>query len=128
MTPFPNRSQASIANSRWASPIGVSELSSLTHCSLPGYFSFGGGFPMKSLVAALSFFRLLFLTSGFADSHNGVVDGYGCHGGPNREGYHCHQGPYAGKSFRSRDEFLRQLRNPKSNLPQPKNTPIPPEK
>jgi hypothetical protein len=67
-------------------------------------------------------FGLVFLTSGIADSHNGLVDGYGCHRDPKKGNYHCHQGPYAGKSFPSRDEFLRQLRNPKSNLPQPKYT------
>jgi hypothetical protein len=106
---------------------GASEMSSLTHHSLPGYFSFGRGSPMKSRVAMLSFFGLLFLTSGFADSHNGIVDGYGCHRDPKNGNYHCHQGPYAGKSFPSREEFLRQLRNPKSNLPQPKNTPLPPD-
>jgi hypothetical protein len=80
---------------------------------------------MRFLPVLLWFFGLLFLTSGIADSHNGLVDGYGCHRDPKKENYHCHQGPYAGKSFPSRDEFLRQLRNPK--LPQPKNTPLPPE-
>lgn len=83
---------------------------------------------MQSLVAVLSFFGLLLLTWGFVDSHGGLVDGYGCHQGPKKEGYHCHQGPYAGRSFKSREEFLRQLRKPNSNLPQPKTNPLPPEK
>src|SRR5262249_33983602 len=83
---------------------------------------------MQSLIVMLSFFGLLFLTWGFVDSHTGMVDGYGCHRGPKKEGYHCHQGPYAGRSFKSREEFLRQLRKPNSNLPQPKNDPLPPEK
>jgi hypothetical protein len=83
---------------------------------------------MQSRVALLSFFWLLFLFSDSAYSHNGIVDGYGCHRGTNRQGYHCHQGPFAGKSFESREEFLRQIRNPRSNLPQPKTTPPPPEK
>ena len=74
---------------------------------------------MQSLIVTLSFFELLFLTWGFVDSHTGMVDGYGCHRGPKKEGYHCHQGPYAGRSFKSREEFLRQLRKPNSNLPQP---------
>ena len=73
---------------------------------------------MQSLIVTLSFFGLLFLTWGFVDSHTGMVDGYGCHRGPKKEGYHCHQGPYAGRSFKSREEFLRQLRKPESsNLP-----------
>jgi hypothetical protein len=84
--------------------------------------------PMQSRIALLSFFSLLFLTSDLAYSHSGIVDGYGCHRGPNRQGYHCHQGPFAGKSFESREEFLRELRNPGSKLPQPKNTPPAPEK
>src|SRR5438445_10776539 len=69
--------------------------------------------PLRALLWL--FFGLLFLTSGIADSHNGLVDGYGCHRDPKKGNYHCHQGPYAGKSFRSRDEVLCQLRNPKSN-------------
>jgi hypothetical protein len=83
---------------------------------------------MESLLALLWFLGLVFLTPGIADSHGGLVDGYGCHRDPKQGNYHCHQGPYAGKSFRSREEFLRQLRRPQSNLPQPKNTPSPPDK
>jgi hypothetical protein len=83
---------------------------------------------MTSLLMLLRFFGFLFLTPGIADSHGGLVDGYGCHSDPKQGTYHCHQGPYAGKSFPSRAEYLRQLRNPKSNLPQPKNTPPPPDK
>jgi hypothetical protein len=83
---------------------------------------------MRFLVGLSWFLAFLFLIAGSADSHSGIVDGYGCHRGPNKEGYHCHQGPYAGRAFQSREEFLRQLRNPKSNLPQPKNTPLPLEK
>jgi hypothetical protein len=82
---------------------------------------------MQSLIAMLSFFGLLFLTRSFVDSHTGMVDGYGCHRAPKNEGFHCHQGPYAGRSFKSREEFLRQLRKPNSNLPQPKTKPLPPE-
>jgi hypothetical protein len=83
---------------------------------------------VKFLQAVLWLFGLWFVTSGIADGHSGIVDGYGCHRDPKKGNYHCHQGPYAGKSFPSREEFLRQLRNPKSNLPQPKNTPLSPEK
>ena len=67
---------------------------------------------MPSLRALLLLFGLLFLTSGIADSHNGLVDGYGCHRDPKKGNYHCHQGPYAGKSFPSREESLSPLRNP----------------
>jgi hypothetical protein len=83
--------------------------------------------PMKSIctIASLS---LLLLTPGVAGSHGGLVDGYGCHSDPKQGNYHCHQGPYAGQSFPSRDVFLRQLRSPKSKLPQPKTDAPPPEK
>ena len=83
---------------------------------------------MRSLCALSCLCGTLFLTLGIAHPHSGVVDGYGCHRDPKKGNYHCHQGPYAGKSFASRDEFLRQLRSPESNLPKPKNTPLPPEK
>jgi hypothetical protein len=83
---------------------------------------------MRSPVGFLWFLGFLFLIRGSADSHSGIVDGYGCHSGPKKEDYHCHQGPYAGRTFQSREEFLRQLRDPNSNLPQPKKTPLPPEK
>ena len=83
---------------------------------------------MRSVRALLWSCGFLFLTSGIADSHSGIVDGYGCHRDPKKGNYHCHQGPYAGKSFPSRDEFLRQLRSPKSALPKPKDSPLPPDK
>jgi hypothetical protein len=93
-----------------------------------GILGFQGDFLVKFRHAVLWLFGFLFVTSATADGHSGIVDGYGCHRDPKKGNYHCHQGPYAGKSFPSREEFLRQLRNPKSNLPQPKNTPLPPEK
>lgn len=92
------------------------------------HFSIAEILSMRSLVGLLWFLGFLLLMPCSADSHSGIVDGYGCHRGPQKEGYHCHQGPYAGRSFRSREEFLRQLRKPNSNLPQPKNTPLPAEK
>jgi hypothetical protein len=68
---------------------------------------------------------LFLLAAGSAYSHSGIVDGYGCHRGPKGKDYHCHQGPFAGQSFKSRQEFLRKLRGSKSELPSPR-TPTPP--
>jgi hypothetical protein len=62
---------------------------------------------------------------GVSDAHSGIVDGYGCHRGPDKVTYHCHQGQYAGRTFKSKEQFLRELRggkseqlSPKSNQPQ----------
>jgi hypothetical protein len=66
---------------------------------------------------------------GFRDlsgAHSGIVDGYGCHRGADKKSYHCHQGQFAGRTFKSKEEFLRELRggkserlSPKSNQPHP---------
>jgi hypothetical protein len=40
--------------------------------------------------------------------HGGGLDGYGCHKDRKARTYHCHQGPYAGQSFSSQHEMLKQ--------------------
>src|ERR1044072_7283088 len=76
------------------------------------------------LVLALGF---LFGLSDVAASHSGIVDGYGCHRGPDKVSYHCHQGQFAGKTFKSKDDFLRQLRGGKSPQLSPWNSPTTPQ-
>ena len=44
------------------------------------------------------------------DAHTGLVDGYGCHRGSDRVSYHRHQGQFAGRTFKSKEDFLRELR------------------
>jgi hypothetical protein len=66
--------------------------------------------------------------SGIVGAHSGIVDGYGCHRGPDKVSYHCHQGPFAGRTFESKEQFLRELRGGKSEQLSPKNNPPPPEK
>lgn len=66
--------------------------------------------------------------SGVADAHSGIVDGYGCHRGPDKVSYHCHQGQFVGRTFKSKEDFLRQLRGGKSEPLSPKNSPPQPEK
>ncbi len=58
-----------------------------------------------------------------ADAHSGIVDGYGCHRGPDKVSYHCHQGQFAGRTFKSKEEFLRELRGGKSEQLSPKKNP-----
>jgi len=59
--------------------------------------------------------------SGLSHAHSGIVDGYGCHRGPDKETYHCHQGQFVGRAFKSKDEFLRELRRGKSEQLSPKS-------
>jgi hypothetical protein len=40
--------------------------------------------------------------------HGGGLDSYGCHYNRKAGGYHCHRGPFAGQSFQSKEEMLRQ--------------------
>jgi hypothetical protein len=61
--------------------------------------------------------------SGLADAHSGIVDGYGCHRGSDKVSYHCHSGQFAGRTFKSKDDFLRELRGGKSERLAPKNNP-----
>lgn len=61
--------------------------------------------------------------SGRADAHSGIVDGYGCHRGSDKTSYHCHSGQFAGRRFKSKEDFLRELRGGKSPRLAPKNNP-----
>ena len=65
---------------------------------------------------------------GIAGAHNGILDGYGCHLGPDKVSYHCHQGEFAGRTFKSKADFLRELRGGKSEQLSPKGNPLSPEK
>jgi len=42
--------------------------------------------------------------------------------------YHCHQGQFAGRTFKSKEEFLRELRGGKSTQLSPKNNSTPSQK
>ena len=41
--------------------------------------------------------------------HGGGLDIYGCHHNRKAGGYHCHRGQFAGQSFGSKEEMLKQL-------------------
>jgi hypothetical protein len=64
-----------------------------------------------------------FGVSSLGDAHTGIVDGYGCHRGPGNAGYHCHQGQFVGQTFKSKEDFLRQLRGGKAQSLSPKTNP-----
>jgi hypothetical protein len=66
---------------------------------------------------------LLFGFNALAVAHSGIVDGYGCHRGADKTSYHCHQGQFAGRTFKSREDFLRELRGGKSERLSPKGNP-----
>ena len=79
--------------------------------------------------------RLLLLALGIffglgsvGGAHSGMVDGYGCHRSPDKVSYHCHQGQFAGRTFKSKEDFLRELRGGKSEQLSPKNNPPQPER
>ena len=81
-------------------------------------------------VAPLFAAGIFFALSGAAYAHSGLVDGYGCHRGSDKVSYHCHQGQFVGRTFKSREDFLRQLRggkaeqiSPKANSSQPPQPP-----
>jgi hypothetical protein len=71
---------------------------------------------------------LFFGLNGVAASHSGIVDGYGCHRGPDKVSYHCHQGQFAGRTFKSKEDFLRELRGGKSAQLSPKKNPPQPQR
>jgi hypothetical protein len=76
--------------------------------------------PAFRLIAALGISLGLV---GLADAHSGIVDGYGCHRGTDKVTYHCHQGQFAGRAFKSKEDFLRELRGAPSERLSPKNNP-----
>jgi hypothetical protein len=59
-------------------------------------------------------------------AHSGLVDGYGCHRGSDKVSYHCHQGEFVGRTFKSREDFLRRLRQGKSEQLSPRGNPAQP--
>lgn len=71
---------------------------------------------------------IYFGLGGMAAAHSGRVDGYGCHVGADNVSYHCHQGEFAGRTFKSKADFLRELRGGKSERLAPKSDPLSPEK
>jgi hypothetical protein len=66
---------------------------------------------------------IFFGLSGWSYGHSGMVDGYGCHRGADKVSYHCHQGQFIGRTFKSKEEFLRQLRGGKAEQLSPKSNP-----
>ena len=78
-------------------------------------FTVGLGF----LLADGIFFGL----TGVGNAHSGLVDGYGCHRASDKFSYHCHEGQFVGRTFKSKEDFLHQLRGGKSGQLSPKANP-----
>jgi hypothetical protein len=79
--------------------------------------------PIEGLLRCLLTLGIFLGLGGIGAAHSGIVDGYGCHRGPDKVSYHCHQGPFAGRTFKSKEDFLRELRGGKSEQLSPKKNP-----
>jgi hypothetical protein len=93
--------------------------------------------PSKSGRVGVALFALLWLLASvsasgqLAEAHSGLVDGYGCHRAADRVSYHCHEGEFVGRSFKSKEDFMRRLRQGKSEQLSPRGNPAqtsPPQK
>ena len=49
--------------------------------------------------------------------HGGGLDSLGCHHDRQRGGYHCHRGPLAGRSFASKADAEKALREQQTAQP-----------
>jgi hypothetical protein len=78
-------------------------------------------------IALLSVLTGFLALAQVASGHSGLVDGYGCHHAPDKVSYHCHEGEFMGRTFKSKEDFLRRLRQGKSEQLTPRgNTGQPP--
>ena len=60
-------------------------------------------------IELFGFVALLIVGSQGVMAHGGGLDKYGCHNNRKVGNYHCHQGPFAGRTFSSQSEMLREL-------------------
>src|SRR5207249_11288553 len=68
-------------------------------------------------------FWIFFGLTGSGYAHSGIVDGYGCDRGTDKASYHCHQGEFIGRTFKSKEDYLGQLRGAKSEQLSPTSNP-----
>jgi hypothetical protein len=64
-------------------------------------------------------FAVLVAFPAAAGAHGDALDSYGCHKARGAGGYHCHKGPFAGRSFMSKDEMLKELAKRKGGTRRP---------
>jgi hypothetical protein len=88
-------------------------------------------FPSQShhLITTIAFLSVIGASCALAKvagAHSGWVDGYGCHASADKKNYHCHQGEFVGRTFKSKEDFLRRIRegkaeqlSPRGNATQP---------
>jgi len=65
--------------------------------------------PLLKGTAALVMAALI-LTTPIAYGHGGGLDANGCHYDRKAGNYHCHRGPLAGRTFKSKEEAIKALR------------------
>lgn len=61
----------------------------------------GAGLVVVSLAIVL-------ISPSLSVAHGGGLDSHGCHHDRKRGGYHCHRGAFAGRSFESQAEMLKE--------------------
>jgi hypothetical protein len=83
---------------------------------------------MKQLYSVGLALWISLVLSSLGYAHSGMVDGYGCHRGADKVSYHCHQGQFVGRTSKSKEDFLRELRGGRSEQLSPKNNPPQPQK
>lgn len=86
----------------------------------------GGNRGSIALIAFLSVLTGFLALAQIAAGHSGLVDGYGCHRAPDKVSYHCHEGEFVGRTFKSKEDFLRRLRQGKSEQLTPRGNPAQP--
>jgi len=79
------------------------------------------GWPRAAIVDAMRIAALAVLLAipALARAHGDKLDSHGCHKNRSAGGYHCHKGPFAGRSFMSKDEMLREQARRKGGTRRP---------
>jgi hypothetical protein len=64
-------------------------------------------------------FALLVAMPAAVSAHGDPLDAHGCHKNRGAGGYHCHKGPFAGRTFMSKEEMLKELARRKGGTGRP---------
>ena len=83
-------------------------------CAAPGYI-----FGVVKRGAFYPVFIAVLLAPAGAGAHGDPLDNYGCHKNRGAGGYHCHKGPFAGRTFMSKEEMLKELARRKGGTGRP---------
>jgi hypothetical protein len=64
-------------------------------------------------------FALLVAMPAGVSAHGDPLGARGCHKNRGAGGYHCHKGPFAGRTFMSKEEMLKELARRKGGTGRP---------